>query len=116
MAYFGWPAAHDDNPWLWLNGMSYVRISAGSEKDSWQNLYNLVQRTAHGSAYSADVFARLADYYRHLGYPRQANTFFRLAWECRCTNIPSFDSPKYRVPLAVRGELPRTYHLMGRPT
>ena len=72
-----WPAAHDDNPWLWLNGMSYVRISAGSEKDSWQNLYNLVERTAHGSAYSADIFARLADYYRHLGYPRQANTFFR---------------------------------------
>ena len=72
-----WPAAHDDNPWLWLNGMSYVRISAGSEKDSWQNLYNLVQRTAHGSAYSADIFSRLADYYRQLGYPRQANTFFR---------------------------------------
>jgi hypothetical protein len=72
-----WPAAHDDNPWLWLNGMSYARISAGSEKDSWQNLYALVQRTAHGSAYSADVFARLDDYYRHLGYPRQANTFFR---------------------------------------
>ena len=72
-----WPAAHDDNPWLWLNGMSYVRISAGSEKDSCQNLYNLVQRTAHGTAYSADIFARLAQYYRQLGYPRQANTFFR---------------------------------------
>jgi hypothetical protein len=72
-----WPAAHDDNPWLWLNGMSYTRISAGSEKDSWQNLYQLVQRTARGSAYSADVFARLDDYYRQLGYPRQANTFFR---------------------------------------
>jgi hypothetical protein len=72
-----WPALHDDNPWLWLNGMTYTRISAGSEKDSWQNLYALVQRTAHGSAYSADVFAHLDDYYRHLGYPRQANTFFR---------------------------------------
>ncbi len=72
-----WPAAHDDNPWLWLNGMTYSRISAGSEKDSWQNLYNLVQRTAHGSAYSADVFSHLDDYYRKLGYPRQANTFFR---------------------------------------
>ncbi|MEO5804874.1 MAG: pentapeptide repeat-containing protein, partial [Verrucomicrobiota bacterium] len=72
-----WPAVHDDNPWLWLNGMTYLRISAGSEKDSWQNLYNLVQRTAHGSAYSADVFSRLDDYYRKLGYPRQANTFFR---------------------------------------
>jgi len=72
-----WPASHDDNPWLWLNGMTYGRISAGSEKDSWQNLYNLVQRTAHGSAYSADIFARLAGYYRQLGYPRQANTFFR---------------------------------------
>lgn len=72
-----WPQSHDDNPWLWLNGMTYARISAGSEKDSWQNLYNLVQRTAHGSAYSADIFARLDDYYRKLGYPRQANAFFR---------------------------------------
>ena len=72
-----WPGVRDDKPWLWLNGMTYARISAGSEKDSWQNLYNLVQRTAHGSAYSADVFARLDDYYRKLGYPRQANTFFR---------------------------------------
>lgn len=72
-----WPAVHDDNPWLWLNGMTYSRISAGSEKDSWQNLYNLVLRTAHGSAYSADVFARLDEYYRHLGYPRQATMFFR---------------------------------------
>jgi len=72
-----WPDFHDDNPWLWLNGMSFVRISAGSERDSWQNLYNLVQRTAHGSAYSADIFGRLAEYYRQLGYPRQANMFFR---------------------------------------
>ena len=72
-----WPAGHDDNPWLWLNGMAYGRISAGAEKDSWQNLYNLVQRTAHGSAYSADIFSRLDDYYRRLGYPKQANTFFR---------------------------------------
>ncbi|MEO7676110.1 MAG: hypothetical protein ABIV39_05020, partial [Verrucomicrobiota bacterium] len=30
-----------------------------------------------GSAYSADIFARLDDYYRKLGYPRQANAFFR---------------------------------------
>ncbi len=72
-----WPSAREDKPWLWLNGMTYGRISAGSEKDSWQNLYQLVQRTAHGSAYSADVFARLEDYYRHLGYPSQANIFFR---------------------------------------
>ena len=66
-----------DHPWLWLNGMTYGRISAGSEKDSWQNIYNLVQRTAHGSAYSADIFTRLEDYYRKLGYPRPANSFFR---------------------------------------
>ncbi len=72
-----WPAAHDDSPWLWLNGMSFTRISAGSEKDSWQNLYDLVQRTAHGSAYSADVFANFDSYYLKLGYPRQASTFFR---------------------------------------
>lgn len=72
-----WPAPHDDQPRLWLNGMAYSRISAGSEKESWQKLYELVQRTAHGSAYSADVFARLSDYYFHLGYAREANTFFR---------------------------------------
>ncbi|MEO7298507.1 MAG: pentapeptide repeat-containing protein [Verrucomicrobiota bacterium] len=72
-----WPRIHDDNPWLWLNGMTYTRISAGSEKDSWKNLFNLVQRTAHGTAYSADVFSRFDDYYRKLGYPREANAFFR---------------------------------------
>ena len=72
-----WPTVHNDHPWLWFNGMAYGRISAGSEKESWQNLYNLVERTAHGSAYSADVFARLDDYYRRLGFPRQADTFFR---------------------------------------
>ena len=68
-----WPAGHDDNPWLWLNAMTYRRISAGSEKDSWQNLYNLVQRTAHGSAYSAEIYSQLDGYYRLLGYPHQAN-------------------------------------------
>ena len=72
-----WPTAHDGHPWLWLNGLIYGRINAGSEKDSWRNLYDLVQRTAHGSAYSADVFTRLEDFYRKLGYPRQADTFFR---------------------------------------
>jgi len=72
-----WPANRKDQPFLWLNGMTYGRISAGSEKESWQNIYNLVQRTAHGSAYSADVFTRLEDYYRKLGYPRPANAFFR---------------------------------------
>jgi hypothetical protein len=72
-----WPAARDDHPWLWLNGMTYGRINAGSERNSWQNIYNLVQRTAHGSAYSADVFVRLEEYYRQLGYPRPANAFFR---------------------------------------
>jgi hypothetical protein len=72
-----WPANRDNHPWLWLNGMSYGRLSAGSEKDSWQNMYDLVQRTAHGSAYSADVFVRLEEYYRNLGYARPANAFFR---------------------------------------
>ena len=72
-----WPVTHSDHPWLWLNGMTYGRISAGSEKDSWQNIYNLVQRTTHGSAYSADVFTRLEDYYRKLGYSRPADSFFR---------------------------------------
>jgi len=72
-----WPADHADRPWLWLNGMTYLRINAGSEKESWQNLHDLVQRSARGSAYSADVFAQLEDYYRALGYPREANAFFR---------------------------------------
>ena len=72
-----WPQGREGTPWLWLNAMSYRRISAGSEKDSWQNLYRLIERTAHGTAYSADIFAHLEDYYRQLGYPRQANTFFR---------------------------------------
>jgi hypothetical protein len=72
-----WPETHGDQPWLWLNGMTYQRISAGSERESWQNLYRLVQRTARHSAYSADVFAGLDDYYRRLGYSRQANLFFR---------------------------------------
>lgn len=72
-----WPVTHLDHPWLWLNGMTYQRISAGSEKDSWNNLYNLVQSTARQSAYSADIYASLEDYYRRLGYPSQANLFFR---------------------------------------
>jgi len=72
-----WPTNHEDHAWLWLGGMTYGRISAGTEKDSWQNLYQLVERSAHGSAYSADVYTRLEEYYRKLGYARQANTFFR---------------------------------------
>ena len=72
-----WPVTHLYHPWLWLNGMTYQRISAGSEKDSWNNLYDLVQRTAHKSAYSADIYTSLEDYYRRLGYPGQANMFFR---------------------------------------
>ena len=72
-----WPTTHLDHPWLWLNGMTYQRISAGTEKDSWNNLYDLVQRTARHSAYSADIYTSLDDYYRRLGYPRQANMFFR---------------------------------------
>ncbi|HUS37101.1 MAG TPA: pentapeptide repeat-containing protein [Verrucomicrobiae bacterium] len=72
-----WPVRLDDGPCLWLNGMTYGRIKAGSDTDSWQNIYSLVQRTARGSAYSADVFTRLEGYYRQLGYPRPANVFFR---------------------------------------
>jgi hypothetical protein len=72
-----WPVTHLDHPWLWLNGMTYQRISAGSEKESWNSLYDLVQRTARQSAYSADIYASLEDYYRRLGYPGQANMFFR---------------------------------------
>ena len=76
-AKVNWPVTHLDHPWLWLNGLTYQRISAGSEKDSWNNLYNLVQRTARQSAYSADIYTSLEDYYRRLGYPSQANMFFR---------------------------------------
>jgi hypothetical protein len=57
--------------------MTYQRISAGQEKESWQNLHSLVQSAARKSAYSADIYASLDDYYRRLGYPNQANLFFR---------------------------------------
>ena len=76
-AKVNWPVTHLDHPWLWLNGLTYQRISAGTEKDSWHNLYTLVQRTARQSAYSADIYTSLEDYYRRLGYPHQANLFFR---------------------------------------
>ena len=71
-----WPARADDHAWLWFNGLTYTRISAGEEKDSWRNLLQLVQRSARGSAYSGDVFTQLEDYYRRLGYPGPANAFY----------------------------------------
>jgi uncharacterized protein YjbI with pentapeptide repeats len=59
--------------WLWLNGMTYQRIAAGSEKESWNNLFKLVDRAAHRSAYSMDIYSALMEFYRREGYPRQAN-------------------------------------------
>lgn len=77
LANIQWPGTHGDQPWLWLNGMTYRQISAGAEKDSWKNIYALVQSAAHRSGYSANIYAGLEDYYRRLGYPDQANIFFR---------------------------------------
>ena len=61
--------------WLWLNGAGYQRISAGEERTSWSNLLALVDRAAHRSAYSSDIYSSLAQFYRREGYPREANQF-----------------------------------------
>ncbi len=70
-----WPAqsAHE---WLWLNGLTYRRIISGSEQESAGNLFTLVDRAAHGTAYSMDIYTRLSAFYRRDGYPRQANQFY----------------------------------------
>lgn len=70
-----WPV-RSHGEWLWLNGMTYQRIAAGAEKESWSNLLALVDRAAHRTAYSTDIYSSLADFYRREGYPRQANQFF----------------------------------------
>ena len=70
-----WPA-HGRGEWLWLNGMTYQRITAGSENNSWSHLLQLLDRTAHRTAYGIDVYSGLVEFYRREGYPRQANLFF----------------------------------------
>lgn len=70
-----WPTQKREE-WLWLNGLSYQRIAAGSGMNSWSNLLWLVNRAAHRTAYSTDVYTSLCDFYRREGYPRQANKFF----------------------------------------
>lgn len=70
-----WPV-HSHAEWLWLNGMTYQRIASGAEKESWSNLLALVDRAAHRTAYSTDIYSSLAEFYRREGYPRQANQFF----------------------------------------
>ncbi|MGV3754684.1 MAG: pentapeptide repeat-containing protein [Verrucomicrobiota bacterium] len=75
LAEVKWPA-HEYGEWLWLNGMTYQRISAGSDKDSWRNLHQLVDQAAHGSAYSIEIYNDLMAFYRREGYPRLANEFF----------------------------------------
>lgn len=70
-----WPA-QPGREWLWLNGLTYQRIMAGSEKESAANLFSLVDRAAHGTAYSMDIYTRLSAFYRKDGYPRQANQFY----------------------------------------
>jgi len=69
-----WPE-RDYGEWLWLNGVGYQRISAGEERSSWSNLLALVDRAAHRSAYSSDIYSSLAEFYRREGYPREANQF-----------------------------------------
>lgn len=70
-----WPE-HATGEWLWFNGMSYQRISAGSEKDSWSNLMHLLDRSARGTAYSIDIYTGLQEFYKREGYPGVANEFF----------------------------------------
>jgi hypothetical protein len=70
-----WPSQKSEE-WLWLNGLSYQRIAAGAQMNSWSNLFWLVDQAAHRSAYSTDVYASLREFYRREGYPRQANKFF----------------------------------------
>lgn len=67
-----WPE-RDYGEWLWLNGAAYQRISAGEERSSWSNLLALVNRAAHRSAYSTDIYASLAEFYQREGYPNEAN-------------------------------------------
>ncbi|MBC8094893.1 MAG: pentapeptide repeat-containing protein [Akkermansiaceae bacterium] len=69
-----WPV-REYGQWLWLNGVGYQRISAGEERSSSSNLLALVNRAAHGSAYSSDIYSSLAEFYRREGYPREANQF-----------------------------------------
>jgi hypothetical protein len=70
-----WPR-HVYGEWLWLNGTSYQRILAGSEKDSPDHLLTLLDLSARRSAYSTDVYTGLVEFYRREGYIRQANRFF----------------------------------------
>jgi hypothetical protein len=70
-----WPV-HAYDEWLWLNGMTYQRIAAGGENDSWSNMLRLLDQAAHGTAYSIDIYAGLQAFYRREGYPGQANEFF----------------------------------------
>ncbi len=62
--------------WLWLNGAGYQRISSGEDRSSSSNLLALVDRAAHRSAYSSDIYSSLTEFYRREGYPREANQFF----------------------------------------
>ena len=70
-----WPT-HSYGEWLWLNGMNFQRVVAGTEKDSSRNLLVLVDRAAHRTAYSSDIYSGPAEFYRREGYAGQANQFF----------------------------------------
>ena len=74
LANVKWPE-REYGEWLWLNGVGYQRISAGEDRSSWSNLLALVNRAAHRSAYSSDIYSSLAEFYRREGYPREANQF-----------------------------------------
>jgi uncharacterized protein YjbI with pentapeptide repeats len=69
-----WPQ-QPSREWLWMNGLSCQRVSAGEGTESWRKLLQLVDRAAYGTAYSADVYACFGDFYRREGYVREANQF-----------------------------------------
>jgi hypothetical protein len=69
-------AQRSHGEWLWLNGIRCQRVSAGEERGGARQLLSLVDGAAHGTAYSADIYSSIGEYYRRQGYAREANRFF----------------------------------------
>jgi hypothetical protein len=64
-----WPAESES---VNLIEMTYKHICAGSEKDTWQELFAWVD----GSKYSAQTYNQLEEFFRAAGYPERADTVF----------------------------------------
>src|SRR5262249_421166 len=70
------PPRRPHREWLWLNGLSCQRISAGEERDAARHLLTLVDAPPHGTPYSPDIYSSIAEYYRRQGDAGEANRFF----------------------------------------